>query len=43
MLRLKSTQDKIYEYACHEGNHSIVGILGGARAKEKKASPTASK
>jgi hypothetical protein len=44
MLRLKSTPDKIYEYACHEGNHSIVGILGGARAKEKKsASSTASK
>jgi hypothetical protein len=44
MLRLKSTPDKIYEYACHEGNHSIVGILAGARAKEKKAaSSTASK
>jgi hypothetical protein len=29
--------DKIYEYACHEGNHSIVGILAGARAEEKAA------
>jgi hypothetical protein len=27
--------DKIFEYACHEGNHSMVGILGGARAEEK--------
>lgn len=37
VLRLKRTPDKIYEYACHEGNESIVGILGGARAQEKKA------
>lgn len=29
--------DKIYEYACHEGNHSIVGILAGARAEERRA------
>ncbi len=27
----------IYEYACHEGNHGIVGILSGARAEEKAA------
>ena len=25
----------LYEYACHEGNHGIVGILSGARAAEK--------
>jgi hypothetical protein len=24
-----------YEYACHEGNYSMTGILAGARAKEK--------
>ncbi|HZR77851.1 MAG TPA: hypothetical protein VFA58_01510, partial [Chthoniobacterales bacterium] len=24
----------IYEYACHEGNYSIVDILGGARKEE---------
>ncbi len=27
----------IYEYACHEGNHGIVGNLGGARADENAA------
>jgi hypothetical protein len=33
-----------YEDACHEGNHSIVGILSGARADEKKPrTPTASR
>ena len=24
-----------FEYACHEGNYSMVGILSGARAKDK--------
>ncbi|MEO8048897.1 MAG: hypothetical protein ABI833_00660 [Acidobacteriota bacterium] len=27
----------IYEYACHEGNYAIPGILGGARAQEAAA------
>ena len=26
----------IYEYACHEGNYGLVGILSGARAEEAK-------
>lgn len=28
---------QVYEYACHEGNYGIVGILSGARAAEKAA------
>jgi hypothetical protein len=36
VLRLKQTQDKIYEFACHEGNFQIVeGILTAARVVEK--------
>jgi hypothetical protein len=27
----------MYEYACHEGNQSMYGILGGARAAERAA------
>jgi hypothetical protein len=27
----------IYEYACHEGNYGMVGILAGARADDKRA------
>jgi hypothetical protein len=27
----------LYEYACHEGNEGMTGILAGARADEKKA------
>jgi hypothetical protein len=26
-----------YEYACHEGNQGLAGILAGARAAEKAA------
>jgi hypothetical protein len=26
----------VYEFACHEGNYAIQGILGGARAVEKR-------
>src|SRR2546430_12930592 len=38
MVRLKRTDDKMYEDACHEGNQLVmVGILAGARAAEKSA------
>jgi hypothetical protein len=33
---LVATQDMIYEYACHEGNYALPGILAGAREAEKK-------
>ena len=31
---------KVYEYACHEGNYSMGGILRGARLLEAEAAPT---
>jgi hypothetical protein len=31
------TQGPLYEYACHEGNHSIVNVLSGARAQDALA------
>ena len=31
------TEDPIYEYACHEGNYALPGILAGAREEEKAA------
>ena len=31
------TQGPLYEYACHEGNYSIVNVLSGARAEERAA------
>ncbi len=27
--------DKLYEYACHEGNYSLTGVLSGARYQER--------
>ena len=30
----------IYEYACHEGNHAIEGVMGGQRAVERRAAHT---
>jgi hypothetical protein len=37
MIPLKSTPEQIYEYACHEGNTGMSGILAGARAEERTA------
>ena len=34
-LWMTRTDERIYEYACHEGNYSMEGILRGARATEK--------
>ena len=28
---------KFFEYACHEGNYGMAGILSGERMREKKA------
>jgi hypothetical protein len=35
-------QTRIFEYACHEGNYGLEGILAGARAKEAAAAQQAS-
>jgi hypothetical protein len=44
MIHLKETQDKMFEYACHEGNyHTMTGILAGARAEEKASEEAAAK
>ena len=34
-LVLTTTEDPIFEFACHEGNYSMEGILRGARLEEK--------
>ncbi len=33
---LRKSDDLMFEDACHEGNYSMVGILAGARAEEKR-------
>jgi hypothetical protein len=34
-LPMAKSDDQIYEYACHEANYAMTGILRGARATEK--------
>ena len=36
-LPMNSVEDQIYEYACHEGNYALPGILAGARRQEISA------
>ena len=38
-LTMEQAKGPIYEYACHEGNYGMTGILSGARAEEKMGSP----
>ena len=33
----RQTDEPVYEYACHEGNYSMFGILDGARRLEREA------
>ena len=32
-----ATTSGVYEYACHEGNYALEGVLAGARAAERAA------
>jgi hypothetical protein len=43
MIPLRHSADPIFEYACHEGNIGMQGILAGARAEEKAAAQAAAK
>ena len=42
MIPLRHTKEILVEYACHEGNIGLQGILAGARAEEKAAEAKAS-
>jgi hypothetical protein len=35
-LAFRRSPDRLYEYACHEGNYSVPNILGGAREMERE-------
>ena len=35
-MPLKASPGPVYEYACHEGNYSLPGILAGARRAERE-------
>ena len=42
-LAMNATKGPIYEYACHEGNYALPGILAGARQEEKERAAAAAK
>jgi hypothetical protein len=42
-MRRQTDGITLFEYACHEGNYALAGILGGARAEEKSAGAAASR
>ena len=37
MIPLKTTSERMFEFACHEGNYSMPAILRGAREQERNA------
>ena len=37
-MTLWKSDEQMYEYACHEGNYGMSGILSAARAEEKVTS-----
>jgi hypothetical protein len=42
-IPLTRTDERMYEYACHEGNYGLYNILAGARAKERAQEAAAKK
>jgi hypothetical protein len=34
-LPMTKSDDRVFEYACHEGNYALGNILRGARTQEK--------
>jgi hypothetical protein len=42
-VALNKSNDNIYEYACHEGNYALPGILAGAREEERAKAAAAEK
>jgi hypothetical protein len=43
MNYLQKTVGPLFEFACHESNYGVAGILAGARADEKRAAEEAAK
>ncbi len=38
-MSLRTSDEPLYEYACHEGNYALPGILAGARKLEREGRP----
>ena len=42
-VTMAKSGSRVYEYACHEGNYGMMGILTGARAEENNSAKAAAK
>jgi hypothetical protein len=42
-IPMKKFDERIYEYACHEGNYALEHMMSGARATEAKAAAAGKK
>src|SRR6185312_4647422 len=42
-VTMAKSNSRVYEYACHEGNYGMMGILAGARAEDKNSAKAAAK
>ena len=42
-MPMRKTEERLFVYECHEGNYTMVGVLAGARAEEKRAAEAAAK
>jgi hypothetical protein len=40
-MTFNATRDHVFEYACHEGNYALPGILAGAREQERRQAESA--
>jgi hypothetical protein len=38
-MTFNATRERVFEYACHEGNYALPGILAGAREQERHQAP----
>lgn len=39
-MTFNATRERVFEYACHEGNYALPGILAGAREQERQQAST---
>jgi hypothetical protein len=42
-VHMTRSEEPMYEYACHEGNHGLTGVLNGARVEEEAAAKKTAK
>jgi len=40
---IRASKGRVFEYACHEGNYSMAGMLAGARLEERQATGSGGK